>query len=493
MHWHPPAHRRGSGFRCARARVVNRDLGPDGIAAAVRGQRDALEGTRVRLSPSFGGRSPPAIDRCWVPSQPQGSAPMNGRSYGRGGTNVIVGVTFLSSIVDLPRHVHLGPATGLAAATVLGGTLVWMTWSLRPAIPRAAARAIAPMLAFLAWATISMLWAPLSLEGAQNLAVLLTFAGSVLLSARQVNRDPLYHRRLRRAFEVATLASCGLYAGSVVLDGLGSYLFTAPRSFALFALVCMSWYLAEWRSGRAMALPKALLILLLIGASLSRLALGAAVALFCLCQMDLRRPRDIMRLAASLVIVLALAATIFETVAPLRERFLTGDTSMEVAGFAINASGRTAIWAVTLRSAAESPWIGKGVGSAEQVVVSHFQTIGHPHSDYLRILHDTGCIGLLLWSAGYLVLLFATYRAWKRGCAAGHPDRQLHQAAFLVAVAIALGMATDNVMVYSFAMAPFGIVLGASLGRAGPARPVTPRVAPPSWRLADDVEAPHAS
>ncbi|MNT90185.1 hypothetical protein D3C72_2310390 [compost metagenome] len=46
----------------------------------------------------------------------------------------------------------------------------------------------------------------------------------------------------------------------------------------------------------------------------------------------------------------------------------------------------------------------------------------------------------------------------------GDPAAAIHLAAILALFGVAISMATDNPLVYVFVMAPFGILVGASLG-----------------------------
>jgi len=155
-------------------------------------------------------------------------------------------------------------------------------------------------------------------------------------------------------------------------------------------------------------------------------------------------------------------------VEPVRERFFAGDIGATVGGTGINVEGRDQMWRTILDSWSESPWIGKGAGSSSEVVENALGPgVEHPHNDYLRILHDYGVVGLVLWLLALGQLLWAMCRAWlmadRRNTAEAHP----HFAALLSLIALAATMVTDNVVAYVFLMAPLGVLVGASLGRVG--------------------------
>jgi O-antigen ligase len=210
---------------------------------------------------------------------------------------------------------------------------------------------------------------------------------------------------------------------------------------------------------------QAIIITLVIGASLSRLALGIALALFPLSQASLGNVFGWLRTILSVVLVVGSSYLAITHIASLHDRFFEGDTRLQVGGAAINVTGREFLWRITLDSWRESPWVGKGAGSAEELVRRVSPDNEHPHNDYLRVLHDYGVVGLGLWLLTIVNLLWATWKAWARASYADNPEAQPHLAAFLSLVAFAAGMITDNVIVYVFVTAPLGILVGASIGR----------------------------
>ena len=120
----------------------------------------------------------------------------------------------------------------------------------------------------------------------------------------------------------------------------------------------------------------------------------------------------------------------------------------------------------TWQSAVESPWIGKGAGSASAYLADLYDgDIAHPHNDYLRILHDYGVVGLVLFLYGLARVGRLFWRNWAQ------PrellQRRLSLAAALALTAIAMMMVTDNTLVYVFVMGPLGILLGTALGVRG--------------------------
>jgi O-antigen ligase len=238
-----------------------------------------------------------------------------------------------------------------------------------------------------------------------------------------------------------------------------------PRSLAAFALLGLAWYLSAWRYGSRHGLWWAIVITAMIGLTLSRTALIVALIMFPLSMIQLRSVRGWVRASLAIVFIGGVAYFAVMNIEPLYARFFVGDVALQVGETVINTAGRTEIWEVVLNSYAESPVVGKGAGSGDELTMSHFDSAGHAHNEYLRILHDYGLIGAGLWLLGYISLLGAVWRTWQKADRTADVEAPLHFAAFLSLVAVALVMITDNVAIYIFIMAPLGALVGASLGR----------------------------
>jgi O-antigen ligase len=367
----------------------------------------------------------------------------------------------LSGLVDLPRLLTFGPVSSLALLTTFYASSATLLWLARPVLSRQAISVVAPLAAFLVWAFASLFWSAPTIRGVQNLLVVSGFLVLILLASGKI-ADKKNRRLIERAFVYAIWLAVSLYAISIFRSGWGAESILGSRSFALFALLGVAWYLASWRYGSQRGLWWAAAITLLIGASLSRMALVVALALFPLSQSSFRSVWGWFRLGLLIAVLVGLSQLALTYVEPVRARFLEA-SAVEIGGIQINTSGRDVAWPVVLDSWKESPWIGKGAGAAEEVTTRYFPDFGQPHNDYLRVLHDYGVIGLGFWLLTFVNLLGVTFTAWVRSASNGSPDVRLHLAAFLSVVAVVLTMITDNVMIYVFVMAPLGVLVGASL------------------------------
>jgi O-antigen ligase len=382
----------------------------------------------------------------------------------------------LLATVDVLRRIHGSSITllGVLTLAVAGFCLLMLPplWSssLRGQGGRGGQRILQPVSGdahavpaalwlFCLWAVLRMATSSFDAAAVQNVGVYIAFIGTIAVtSGRSSDGTPgLLLAGYRRA---AWIAACG-YAVSVVVFGFDSGQIFSPRSFALSALVMIAATIPTAEDRRYGPWLPALLFLL-VTASLSRTA--TVVAAFMLIALAVRASRGV-RLRRTVVLSSGLVIALVWMInswAPVRERFESAGDNTSVAGITLNSSGRARVWSVTLQSAKEDIWFGHGPGSANRLISQVFGSgIGHPHNDYLRLLHDYGIVGVALWGVGYLVLLF---RVLKRARLA--PDRsseRIHIAASLALTAIALGMITDNVVAYLFVMVPLGALVGASL------------------------------
>lgn len=376
---------------------------------------------------------------------------------------------FFLLVVDSPTQVQIGGLTASAIITVgLIGILsivlvldffaVAVGGTFSPSIEKQYVRGYAAVpWTLYAFSTYALLWlaANPTISGVQNVFCYSLFVVSILLTTTSINRDFSHFR--------------ALFIGAVVIASLlflteraiGTE-FIGSRSYAMTALIGLSLIVpGSGRRGRIRFVSDLILACFLMTTltlSLSRTAtfVGALLLLFLAVRATRGLRLPISLAIASLVAVLALVAVAFYP--PLLERFTLGDNA-SVAGITINTSGRTDLWAVTLDSALESPIWGQGPGSANDVVRAQFwnPAAAHPHNDYLRIFHDFGIVGALLFWSGIAALLI---RCWRRAKRTAEPR---HWTAVMSLLGILLVALTDNVIVYQFVMVPVGVLTGISL------------------------------
>ncbi|HET7037780.1 MAG TPA: O-antigen ligase family protein [Thermomicrobiaceae bacterium] len=364
------------------------------------------------------------------------------------------------------RDVPLGPFSGLAVLSIGMAGAAGVTLLLGGIGRARYVGTLWPLYAFMAWAAVTSLINRPTVDGLQNLIVMLAFLSVIVVSANAEAGNAGIGHALGTAISWAMWAAAVVFVAEELTHASGQWAGIGARGFALLALVGLSWHLARWRSGQRVAWLPAVLLIGLIAVSLSRTALATALVLVGLCQV---RPRGLLRWGRPLVlwglaVILLLGA--IEFVQPLRARFFQGDVTFSVGGVTINGMGRTRLWSATLRSYRQSPWIGKGAGSAGALIYALYPPLEHPHNDYLRLLHDYGPLGLLLWMLGIWNLARGAYCRWRQAASVDPRTAQLHLAALLALAAISATMITDNVITYLFVMVPAAALTGVSLSAA---------------------------
>lgn len=325
-------------------------------------------------------------------------------------------------------------------------------------IPRPAARAAAIYVTLVAWMLGLLVIDGTTRQGMQFIMVQVAFVSALLLTstARRVighHLDIVAGRCFR--FTLSVLV------GSEILGAVDVGLKNSVRVAAIISLVCIGWFLAEYRLGNHTSLWWALAGLLGIAVSLSRTALFAGLVLF-VATMLLAPGKRRVRNAILCLLVVAGGVWAVTSWAPLRNRFVQGDVNLSVAGININSEGRTKVWTVVWSGAQNELLIGHGPGRASALSVSVDPAFDHPHCDYLLVLYDFGVVGLVL-------LAWFSIRSARLLRQARDRSRALVPAvaALNAGLAVLIMMATDNPLDYPFVMIPLGALIGLGLGTIG--------------------------
>lgn len=323
-----------------------------------------------------------------------------------------------------------------------------------------------PFFLFLFWGVCSLLWTPALISGVQNLLVISNLLVLGLASEAMTKLFTRFAARIDLFLKLAVLVATAIYCATMLVYGVGTSEIIGARTFSLFALFGVVQQLARWRYGSTGGFFWAVILTVIIGISQSRLSLGIAVVMFPLAQWPTRRTAGLAKMVAVGAVALAVAAFSVFYFDALRERFFEGDVSLRVGDYAINGSGRAAFWDATIASFLESPVVGKGAGSAQYLVESVFVTMGHPHSDYIRVAHDYGVVGLFLWLGCLLSWTVGHFRYWRLSDQLGSKSAPFQLAALLSLISFTIQMLMENTLVYVFIAAPLGLLLGAAAGTA---------------------------
>lgn len=362
-------------------------------------------------------------------------------------------VVALAGVVNPPSRVASVSYT--AIVTALTGVISLTLVLLYHRIPRPAARATAIYVTLVAWMLGLLVIDGTTRQGVQFIMVQVAFVGALLLAstARRVigGRLDIVVARCFRFTSSVLIGTEILSAAHVPVDG---------RDAAIVSLVCMSWFLAEYRLGNHTSLWWALAGLLGIAVSLSRTALVAGLVLFVATMLLAPGKRRVRNAILCLLVVAGIVWTVTSWTT-LRDRFVQGDLS-RVAGIKINTEGRPKVWAVVWSGAQNELLIGHGPGKASALSVSVEPAFDHPHNDYLLVLYDFGVVGLVLLA--WFALRTARMLRYARKRSSGLITAV---AALNAGLAILIMMVTDNPLDYPFVMIPLGALVGLGLGAMG--------------------------
>ena len=384
---------------------------------------------------------------------------------------LIIVIVFISSaFVDAPSYVSAGPISLMGIVTIVSACVTAMVVLWQPVASLRALLRLWPLSLLFVLSLIQLFSDPLTIQAAQTLCLQWIFLGLIVFTSTG-ELDGIDESSITRMLQNAALFASSCYLIVFLVDGFGSegigaIAFIAARSYALFALLGVALFASQWSAGSRVSSWFAVTLILLVALSLSRTGLVLSIMLVPLSRVRSFQRQEFKRLLiTSLVAVLALSVLVI-SITTLRSRFV-GDNSVEdyVTGEAtVDTSGRLTAWAVTTGSYLESPWIGKGPGSANELMddVLYRLEIGHPLNEYLRFLHDEGLVGLLLFLTGACQLLVLCWRAHRRNLA-NKGTSPLYLATFLALLAALLSMLTDNTASYIFIMGPLGVMVGVTL------------------------------
>ena len=377
-------------------------------------------------------------------------------------------ILLLSVLAVLPRQVQFGPVTLGGILTVLEVVLAVLLLVHDSGRLGDAWRAMWPLVGFLLWSWVSLLWGGLSVEGLQNAVVFTGFIAVATVAYVRTLDDQVFAKHLETLFERSFWLLVVLGLVSIVRLGPGRGFLVAEhgtsRSFALLLLPMIASGLSRWRYGdRRHGLAMAAIGLALVGLSLSRAAFVTGCVLFALARLKPKSILGFARVVTGLVVAAALLWAGITFIQPLHDRFFpTHGDLVQVGGYTFSATGRTELWSLTWHQFEQSPWIGHGAGASEEFLTA-LGGADHPHNDYLRLLVDYGILGTALWTLGIVLIVTGLYRGWRRSDAARDLTARTQLWAMLSVAAFLATMITSNPLVYMHVLGPLGLIVGVAL------------------------------
>src|SRR5258708_16181091 len=307
-----------------------------------------------------------------------------------------------------------------------------MTFLLLSSGPVRVPERFRPYVFFLGFLGFSLVYSGARLEG---LRLLFKLAYAVLIFL-------VTSRSVKTPREVTSAVGCWV-AGGIVATLLGglTYLFRGPAAFitsedfryssgllhqspfsmymfALFALCYSIWRTRGARGYAALALLFGLQAMI----AETRITWAAVAVSLLIFESTMGKGRRIVR-AAGLAggMVTILLYMVWHSTG-LQYRFFSMQFDPQSsAGELIqnlNVSGRNFVWAGVYENfLSHSLWFGQGVGSSGAFLAAYLPDQAVPHNEYLRVLHDGGVIGTVLFLTG-LVGLFGLLRSLLVNCIA---------------------------------------------------------------------------
>jgi O-antigen ligase len=400
---------------------------------------------------------------------------------------MLLAVIFLCSTIDMLQWFSIAGVSGLGAATLVMCGAVWALWLIRPVLPRGLLPLMLPLILFEIDAAGTFLWYTPRIQSIQLCVIGLSFLGMIMLTARESSENPRTARSVQLALLITSALPLVIYSIGLEQYGLGTTdAAISPRPWALYCMIIVAVALSMWRgnnwpetvrgqpstAGRISTARNyapvlwTVCIILVIGLSLSRTALVAALMLIPL-SLAYRGSFRSLSLATLIFLVGAgvFAAAVY-SYTPLYDRFFGEDASLQVGGVSFNGTGRSKIWNVLFTTIGDDWMFGKGVSASEAIIDATIPNIGQPHNDYLRFWYDQGVVGLSLWLIFILGYVYRTVGNLQRSIRNRSPDYPYHLAALLSLTAVLFSMLTDNPACYTFVMIPLAMVMGCSLGTA---------------------------
>lgn len=317
--------------------------------------------------------------------------------------------------------------------------------------------------AFIGFAGVLLLWNP-NMAGLQNFIVWFMLPATIAVVAATSSSGTV--RRLAPWWRFATFGAAFIYLAMVAVQGVGAAGFPYSDRGVGWVLLVGLTFLVPYTAINGLRRWPVLIVVVAIALSLSRSPLVASTLVLTFLALGPGRRAEKTRVVLAGLAVVVSVLVAFTQFSALRDRFELGD-GYNVGGVTINSSGRNVLWSITIRSWETAPIFGQGPGSSQNVITRIFNGgIAHPHNEYLRILHDTGVVGLTLWLIGMLVLTIGAFRRYNRS--QQPDDRVAHLSAGLALVVTLLGAITDNVTIVIFHTVIVGTLVGISLGRGVP-------------------------
>jgi O-antigen ligase len=188
-----------------------------------------------------------------------------------------------------------------------------------------------------------------------------------------------------------------------------------------------------------------------------------------------------------LAIIAALGVSLFYTERVQRKMFYSGEGTIGDVRFGnpdFFTAGRSRLWDLMIEEIKRKPLWGHGANASEDFVLSAtWNTLTHPHNDWLRLLYDYGSIGTSVFAFCLVAQVIHLLKRAKRTFGESRILLYAGASSFLPFIIL---MLTDNIILYAaffgnLQFAIIGLVYAAQKTQGIDAR-LYPKIAPMNYR-----------
>lgn len=368
---------------------------------------------------------------------------------------VLVFSLYISSLCDLLAYHNFGGFTGTAISSALYAIfLIYLIPIVILAKPKKEMLVALPFALFFLWNLFLLIIQDSNKAAFQTVTLYLVFFLNLIVFI--TFGYTISKQTLNRLFLIPILSISFLYLTVILSSGIGMSGLLGRRSFALEAVIFLSWFAFQNSKNFLQTFFSVYLLAILIFLSLSRTAIALTIIILIMRFFYRNKNSSFFSFSNFLgIIFFSFVAfyVLIQKVTVFRERVIGGDRAFNFGGFQFSSQGRNRIWSVVLENAADSKWIGHGPGSVRTLIATRIPGQTEPHNELLRVYFESGIIGLCLYASSFLVIFIFLYR-FKTNFESLRVSVASVSACFLI-----LSL-TDNPAVYIFVIVPFSTILG---------------------------------
>lgn len=403
---------------------------------------------------------------------------------------LVVAIIFTRSLLDVAGGAQVGPAE-LVGTMFLGFSIPWLLLNQRANVQINAIQATT--VAFAVFALVSSVVATRPAAGVEWMRIMVTLT-MILVVDRLVDRDASKAIRILRLVVLSAIipvivaipqAAFGI--GTVEIDGFprirGTFLFPNPFAsyLAIVVIVVAAIQPALDRRFRRITMLVAIVAVVMMLATYTR---GAWIACVVgLLVIGVVRTR-------SILVLLAVAAALVPVMAPsVLDRFSDLGEARQTVNIDAAANSwqwRLDYWSEILDLGDTSPITGVGLTG----VAASLPEEKPPHNDYVRLVAETGWVGLAIYLAWLASIIVLAWQVWRRSDETAAKSTALAALATFLAIVVLASVA--NLVSQAVVMMYTGVIAGALSGLAHRTRVTDEDAAEPGADCGTNDDGPHA-